>query len=179
MRRKKIFKEKNPPLEKIKLEHNPTWALQRSNNHVTETKTQHRSVSLPSLPSCPPCHPYYFEKVGVVLRVESNPSWRIIKGAAPALVLGELRRNRQLWVSVRYSGCSAFIPSKALNESQTEQRSTGSEVCVWSCREISRFVCQVQKQQHLLEYKAMGWWLQFICFRTNPIATRFHEVWRE
>lgn len=56
--------------------------------------------------------PYYFEKVGVILRVESNPGWRLIKAtAAPTLALCEMRRNRerQLQMSICCTGCIAFF----------------------------------------------------------------------
>lgn len=58
--------------------------------------------------------PYYFEKAGVILRAESNPSWRLIKAAAWALTVGEPGRKRrwkhtgQLLMSTRYTGCVAL-----------------------------------------------------------------------
>lgn len=64
------------------------------NHQIMETKNTASlcvSLFLPTILSS--VSPYYFEKVGVLLRVEFNPGWRLIKAAAPTLALAELRRK--------------------------------------------------------------------------------------
>ena len=55
--------------------------------------------------------PYYFEKVGVLLRGESNPGWRLIKAAAPTLDSAEedTETQRQLQMSIPHSGCKGSL----------------------------------------------------------------------
>lgn len=112
---KKTFKEK------ILLLNNQVGAqpnlnvLCKSDGAVKEPHQNTASLCLPFLPTTlSSVSPYYFEKVGVILRVESNPSWQLIKGAAPTLVLGELWRNWQLWMSIWYTGCFAFFVGQNL-----------------------------------------------------------------
>lgn len=65
---------------------------------ITTSRRQKHSISLclPFLPTIlSSVSPYYFEKVGLILRVESNPGWLRIKAAAPTLALGEPGRKRR------------------------------------------------------------------------------------
>lgn len=126
---------------------------------ITTSSRQKHSISLclPFLPSIlSSVSPYYFEKVGAILRVESNPSWRIIKAAAaPTLALFALERNRRRRHRGSYrclygtldvwpfsSGLtqtrSLFISFKS--KPLTKRRSTGTAVYVWGCQKI-RFSC--------------------------------------
>lgn len=44
--------------------------------------------------------PYYFEKPQVILRAESNPSWRLIKATAPRLFPGGAEKKNALYMGV-------------------------------------------------------------------------------
>lgn len=85
--------------------------------------------------------PYYFEKVGVLLRVESNPGWRLIKAAALTLDLvswggrGSVAATDVYILHWMYSLFIwsnkktlfiCFVRPKGFQEPLTEQKSTGS-----------------------------------------------------